>query len=136
MGAEIALREIAPSADDFANLHGAAALNPQSRAHCIRIAPRADELEADKVIASAAVVFQKQRRIIIISDHNIDMPVVEEIREGGTTSEMSNGKRIAGRCRCRCDIGESTFAYVVDQQINLFVMGTRIGLLNVGVDVA
>ena len=48
---------------------------------------------------------------------------------------MPNGKRIAGRCRCRGDIGESAFALIVDQQINLFVMGTRIGLLNVGVDV-
>src|SRR5207302_11249717 len=107
MGAEIALREIAPSADDFANLHGAAALNPQSRAHCIRIAPRADELEADKVIASAAAVFQKQRRVIIISDVNTDMPAVEKVREGGTAAQLSEGTRVRVHVRCRSHVTQS-----------------------------
>src|SRR5256884_7422053 len=105
------------------------------RSHCIRIAPRADELEADKVIASAAAVFQKQRRVFIIPDHNTDMPVVEKVREGGTAAQMPDGKRVAGRGRCRSNIRKSALAVVVQEQIDLLVVGARVGLLDTGVDV-
>jgi hypothetical protein len=58
IGAQIALRKIAPAAFNFPNLRNAASENPYPSPHSVTIALSAHELEIQEVIPVAAAVVQ------------------------------------------------------------------------------
>ena len=93
VGAEIALREVAGSADDFADLVDTGGGDFDSGAECIAVGFCADESEVHEMIFVQRVVMEERRRVAIVCDENIDGAVVVEIGERDSACGAA-GKRV------------------------------------------
>ena len=94
--AKIALREIAATPRDLANLRDSAGGQFDASAHRVAVALCPDEFHAEEVISRAPAIAQQQWRLSAVPDQDIDVAVIIEIHERRAPPEMRDLERLAG----------------------------------------
>jgi hypothetical protein len=92
VGEQIALREIAPAAGNFADLRDAACYDPDAGTHGVAVAFDPDQAEVHEVVFTAGVIVEDGGRVAVICDDDVHETVVVEIGKGGAPS--SSGRKI------------------------------------------
>src|ERR1700722_12554813 len=132
-GAEVALRQVATAAGDFADLVYTTCGDFDSGAEGIAVGFCADQCEIHEMIFMECVVVQKSGWIAIVGDDHVDVAVVVEIGERDTAGGP-RGKRV--EAALRGDFGEFAAHLVMEQRVVLFVERAGGDLLDLGIDVA
>src|SRR5262249_35135767 len=102
-----------------------------SGAHGVPIAPRADQLEIEKVIGISAAVVQQQRRVSIIGDDYIHETVVVKVCEGDSPAYRRSFETTARHLR---RLHKFAFAFVVEKRVDLLEVRTGRSLLHLGIN--
>src|SRR3981081_2811218 len=89
MQSAVVHRQVRRLAQHFLSLHLAPIMRRNSRADRAAIRLDASELDLDPVMATGYVIAQQRRRLILIDDEHVQIPVVIEIAESAAAAGMS-----------------------------------------------
>jgi hypothetical protein len=93
VGEQIALREIAPAAGNFADLRDAACYDPDAGTHGVAVAFDPDQAEVHEVVFTAGVIVEDGGRVAVICDDDVHETVVVEIGEGSAAGRTRSQGR-------------------------------------------
>src|SRR5260370_41943605 len=82
----IADRQIGRLAQHLLRLHSVTIAHGNPRADCAAVRCNAGQLDLDPVMAAGYVVAQQGRRLVLIDDEDVHVPVVVEVAEGATAA--------------------------------------------------
>src|SRR5260370_5654025 len=87
----IADRQIGRLAQHLLRLHSVTIAHGNPRADCAAVRLDAGQLDLDPVMAAGYVVAQQGRRLVLIDDEDVHVPVVVEVAEGATAAGVAGG---------------------------------------------